>query len=333
MSVQREQALSRAFELIEADQLQEAQDILKPILDTDKDNPDVWWLYAHAVTDPETARIALSYVQRLNPNYPQVDELIDALESRSDEGTRGITALDKEPSFLPPPIPSTLPGMAAADLDLDDDEPDFPDDEADEVPFFQRPLFLLAFGALIFIIIAALVILRPPPEQEGIGPTGTTLIATSQDVSVEASPTLEITPTSTTEAVIGATVEAEVTDDGSGVSTGEEDFSGLYAALTSLNVAESGISIAQTSLGNTLIARVCTEAGPALRQALPAVIMTLAREASALAGEFEAIGANMSDCSNDTTLLMVGAFAEDAQAFADGSLSDAEFQARWQPIS
>ena len=51
-------ALSEAYELIEADNLEEARSVLRFILAEDPDNADAWWLYAHAVEEPETARTA-----------------------------------------------------------------------------------------------------------------------------------------------------------------------------------------------------------------------------------------------------------------------------------
>ena len=53
MSEANEEALEQAYELIEADKLAEAEALLKPVLERDPDNIDAWWLYAHAVRDPD----------------------------------------------------------------------------------------------------------------------------------------------------------------------------------------------------------------------------------------------------------------------------------------
>ncbi|MBZ0304653.1 MAG: hypothetical protein K8I82_01170, partial [Anaerolineae bacterium] len=71
-----EQVLDRAFELIEDGRLEDAQRLLKPLIDADRNNPDVWWLYAHAVTDPEAAQIALQNVLRLDKDYPEAQTLL-----------------------------------------------------------------------------------------------------------------------------------------------------------------------------------------------------------------------------------------------------------------
>jgi len=319
MSVQREQALSKAFELIEADQLQEARTILKPILDTDKDNPDVWWLYAHAVTDPEAAHLALTNVRRLAPDYLNVSELLDALETRASAHLSGSASADGEPSFLPP-VPSTLPGLLGAKAASEDDEPDFLDEEPD-IPIFRRPVFLLILGSIIFVVIAVFVILRPPSEQENISVTP---LITSQEISTNL-PTVEFVATSPSDVTQQSTTLEPATSVG--------DLSGLYDALAPFDVPEDGISISQTNLGNTLVASVCTEAGRKLRDTLPEVIKTFAEQANDLSGEIQALGTRMVDCATNTTLLVIGVSINDAQAYAGGDLSDEVFQSRWQPIS
>ena len=75
-------ALSRAFELVESGDYEEARAILDPILDADKNNADAWWIYAHAATDPDEGREALENVLRINPTYPGAAELIAIARER-----------------------------------------------------------------------------------------------------------------------------------------------------------------------------------------------------------------------------------------------------------
>ncbi len=80
----REQ-LRRAYRYIRHDRTQEAQQILRPLLEREQDNVHAWWLLAHAVTDPEEIRHALICVLTLDPNYPNADkarELLAALDER-----------------------------------------------------------------------------------------------------------------------------------------------------------------------------------------------------------------------------------------------------------
>ncbi len=65
----REQ-LRRAYRYIRHDRTQEAQQILRPLLEREPDNVHAWWLLAHAVTDPEEIRYALTRVLTLDPQLP-----------------------------------------------------------------------------------------------------------------------------------------------------------------------------------------------------------------------------------------------------------------------
>lgn len=86
MSSSLNNLLSQAYGFIEADQLDEAVTLLKPILADNPNNPDAWWLYAHAVENVDDARAALQTVLNLNPNYPEAQRLLDML----DEATKGV---------------------------------------------------------------------------------------------------------------------------------------------------------------------------------------------------------------------------------------------------
>ena len=99
----REQ-LQRAYRYIRHDRTQEAQQILRPLLQADSDNVHAWWLLAHAVTDPEEIRHALTRVLTLDPAYPNADkarQLLDALESRlvTPAGIQEPLALAEDETF------------------------------------------------------------------------------------------------------------------------------------------------------------------------------------------------------------------------------------------
>ncbi|MEO8607677.1 MAG: tetratricopeptide repeat protein [Chloroflexota bacterium] len=350
MSFQKnDEALDKAFELIESDRLDEARAILKPILDTEKDNPDVWWLYAHAVTDPETARLALNNVQRLDPNYLNTGDLLYALENRSPGG--GVTDVaDREPSFLPA-VPSTLPDMPQTGKKPDDDENEwdaFDEDNDDTpVPLFRRPAFLLVVGFLVFLIIAAFVVLnpqsQPPIISETIVPTDASSVAEiptvvfetlapTDAVSIAQVPTVEnivptgevptLEPAMSTFPAIGTTPSSEVS------------FDNIVSALGAFELPGQAVAMEKTTLGNnTVMVSVCTEAGAKLRQTLPAVSDALSTEFQSLPADLDGLGIRMLDCASNTTLLVIGVSTDDIRAFTAGNLDKAAFQAKWQPLN
>ena len=67
--------LQRAHELIEANQHEQAQELLAPLLESESENPAFWWVYTHAVTDGVVGGRALDRVLQLDPTYPGAREL------------------------------------------------------------------------------------------------------------------------------------------------------------------------------------------------------------------------------------------------------------------
>ncbi len=328
MSFQKiDEALDKAFELIESDRLEEARAILKPILDTEKNNPDVWWLYAHSVTDAETARLALNNVQRLDPNYLNTSDLLYALENRSVLGISGSESSDKEPSFLPP-LPSTLPDLPKTEIESDDDEDwDVFDEEKEPygAPLWRRPVFLLAAGLLIFVVIAALVIFSP--QAPSLTVTETVLPTNAE--SVAQIPTVEtVPPTMESVTQISASPVPTVTSSENG-----GDLGNLSVALSAFELPDESISTEISSLGNTLVVSVCSEAGAKLRQTLPLVIDAVATQLPAILEGQDGVAIRMLDCEAGTTLLFIGVQSEDAQAYAGGNLEKSLFHAKWQTLS
>ena len=82
MSDSIQPTLTSAFEMIEVGHPDRAVTLLQPLLTQAADNPDVWWVYAHAVADPQVAHAALTRVLRLEPGYPEAVALLRRLEKQ-----------------------------------------------------------------------------------------------------------------------------------------------------------------------------------------------------------------------------------------------------------
>lgn len=80
-----EKQLQRAFKLIKRDKIDEALDVLQPILADEPDNAHAWWLYAYAATEPRDVRSSLVKVLRLDPNYPNAPKAREMLEKLNQE--------------------------------------------------------------------------------------------------------------------------------------------------------------------------------------------------------------------------------------------------------
>lgn len=208
MSEQTQKTLSEAFDLIEADKLDEARAILVPMLTTHRDNPDVWWLYAHAVTDVDTARMALYNVMRLDPNYPDASELLDQLEKQAASPRDRVTVAETEPAFLAD-IPATLPDLPDLEDEKEFEDVDLDVEEKPEAePASRSRLLLLAvLGVVAVLVIVAIALLTSQPR----GPVIPT--PTSEVIAAQASSTpLAMLPETTPEASATLAIAAEITE-------------------------------------------------------------------------------------------------------------------------
>lgn len=333
MSTNSGDALERAYELIETNRLDEAKAVLKPILETEKDNPDAWWLYAHAVDDPETARIALNNVLRLDSSYPEAKNLLKKLDQGAlDADTfESGTAFHKEPSFLPS-APPTLPGLSKAPpIDDDDDDIDFSDDfddeeEEEESQFSRRGVIIAAIiGALLLVGALAIVIIRPFANQ----PNATASPRATSPVVV-LDPTVETTPVDISSIPTATPITAPSQE--SSLTLTEDTTTSLVSVLEAFDVLPANLAIATTDLGDTLVVDVCSQQGSELREKLPQVMETLANNHELYESVAQAVGARMVDCETNSPLIALGVPLSDAVDYADGTLDSEQFQAKWKPI-
>jgi hypothetical protein len=111
------------------------------------------------------------------------------------------------------------------------------------------------------------------------------------------------------------------------------DLSGISSALAGFTLpSDGGVEFADTSLGKTIVVSVCTTAGKEMRELLPKAMDTLAKASTSYADQAQVVSVKMLDCTANTTLLWIGATIEDATGFANSTLTDKEFQAKWQPV-
>jgi len=79
MSESVQEQLKQAYELIRAKKRKEAIALLLPILKTDENNANAWWLLANALDDPDDAREALQNVLRLRPDHDKAQQMLDQI--------------------------------------------------------------------------------------------------------------------------------------------------------------------------------------------------------------------------------------------------------------
>ncbi|MDX2136954.1 MAG: tetratricopeptide repeat protein [Chloroflexota bacterium] len=158
MSSNLNNVLSQAYGLIEADQLEEAVALLKPILSEQPNNADAWWLYAHAVTNIDDARASLDTVLSIDPEYPEARKLLEMLDeaSRGDFGNP-LNDMSLQPIRTIPALPDESPEFASVDEPFSPVEKEFLSaGEVREKPS-RGGIPWLRIAALALLFICALV--------------------------------------------------------------------------------------------------------------------------------------------------------------------------------
>jgi hypothetical protein len=323
------QVLTQAYDLIEADQLDEAKAVLEPVVNQEKDNADAWWLYAHAVNDTATARNALQNVLRIDPSYPDAAELLKTLDTTFPSPLRQIGRIERLPD-LPPTLPEKLDEEWA---------------EGKPSRRFPRQLALFIPIIVIIVVLGLLVILNQAGPAAVSTPTVTPLeqagVPTLSAEDFTPLPVDTLAPSTTTEEVAPTDSIAETTpkpETPSGQvptnnpqqSNAGDPYQPVYDALISFTLPRNSVEVTDTDMGSTLLVSICSIAGPEMRTALPEAMSGIASASESLPADVEAIGARMLNCGNNTPLLVIVVRRDDAVAYANGELTDQEFQALWR---
>jgi hypothetical protein len=439
MSDIRSLALSRAYELVEAGKSDEARTVLEPILQNAPDNVDAWWIYAHAVTDPDDARRALENVVRIDPHYAGATDLLQTLNDEY--------PLREEAPLVPEPV---IADTVESDVPEVDEEPEetYAEQRTYEparVPAAEEPsrswLPVAIVAGIIVLLFVVLVLILPsltgpalptptvasvssnttpqpttpllldeteeivqespaatsealtipvgtvaPTEEQPIVATESTpgsdivstdtplplspntplpaletatpeeqettivIVATDTQSATEqlVTPALtaQLLPTespaaevSTQPSAVPATTRTtmsdatEATAEAESVSTDvtEVEYTEyLSEALQSFALADPSIEQAQTSYGDTVLARVCTSEGPLLRETLRSVMDILSNEADVIPQDIPAIGVRLINCDDDRTLRIISVDRASASAYVAGDAGESEFEAQWR---
>lgn len=333
------QTFNEAYELIEQGNLATARQLLDDIRAENENDPDFWWLYAHAVEDEEAGQEALNRVRQLRPDYLGVDSLVQKA---------GISPPASLQSLRPPP--QSLPDLPTKDID--DEFSDFDDDEFDiDEPSSgrnRRNLMILAGIAIVAIILAALFVPSLLNDDETATPILTTIVvqptvatpiqatAASIDSTEAVDPTdddIEPTVMPTDEVTLTEDV-ADPTDDDTepteAVEPTDGDYADLAAQVSQFNVPDEGVDVGETLLGNTLLISTCSPPGPVATQSILGIITVLKGET--IGDEIEAIGFRITNCSDDTVSRIIGVARADFDDFASDTITAQELQGLMRPI-
>ncbi len=207
MSNEIQSKLDEAFAYVEADRLEDALQVVSPILESDPENADAWWIYSYAVTDPREAYRALNNVKRLAPDYDGISEMITTFNSQYPEI---VEELASDP--LPAPKTPVKPALPPLPMpEAPSQRPALP--QIENVPQYTRSvdefdpainggkqqrssLPLIAFiAALVVIGLVAVLLLTNNPSTTQV-PTATLVTAVAENgVNTDIPSVIDTTPT------------------------------------------------------------------------------------------------------------------------------------------
>ena len=356
--------LQHAYELIENDDLEQAQTILTPLLETDDDNPALWWVYSHALRDRAIGQLALDRVLELDPSFPGAGELkADVLEVES-----------RDPDLVELELHTSGGAQTASGIDIDDWEDLQPvlETESDSTGG-RRGFVILAVILLIVVSSAALVIsgtvdisellsgILPSPEPAIIVVSAPTEAVAATEVNAvaiatQAEPDATQEPTSipTAEDEVEATAQATEVETKEAIAQPSPEATPTTEATPSLdeptnplsafvrdvadNISEFEISRASavhnTLLGNTLVIQFCAVPGREFNARLNHVMNAMVGLVDGIPEDIEAVAAGLLNCDDEeASLRIIGVPVNVMQEYADEEIDAKDFQRAWQPLS
>ncbi len=361
--------LKRAYRAIKHDQPEEAQAIIRPILEAEPNNAHAWWLLAYAVDDPSEVRHALTRVLEIDPNYTNAPKARDMLAKINEQ-------------FPPEPEPSGFDSpfdTGAATFGSDDflsaspfDEPaaaetfDAYEDSFDEAltqaddDFFaapdlfadleepaetaaelrSRPLRRDELQAALEPKTSLDPETRAALEEQAARRQGRGgrlfrlfLITITIPILVVVALFLLFREEDKEQKDPGELQSVEMepgTIDDVLIATGNE------VRLANLS-DDSKVIVAETSAGNTLFVEMCSQPGPDLPQRAMQGMEIAARQTPTLQGQLDAVGVAIHLCGSPQYDMLYRAYVPlaDAVQYANGELGEgavgqAAFQKLWK---
>ena len=229
--------------------LSRRRSILTPLLESDDENPALWWVYTHALRDRAIGQLALDRVLELDPAYPGAGELKnDLLEVES-----------RDPDLVELELHTSGGAQTASGIDIDDWEDLQPELQTDADSTGGRRGFVLLAVILLFVVSgAALVVTGTVDISEllsGILPSP------EPAVIVVAAPTEAVAPTEVQAEATATQAEQDATQEPALISTAEDD---VEPTAQTIVVEATEVETEEPTTQPSLEASPTTEASPTL---------------------------------------------------------------------
>lgn len=325
---ENQQALEQAYQLIEAGQLGEARGVLEGVLAKNQNSADAWWLYAHAVEDPQQAVKALENVKRLDPTNNDVNALLQTARQQA-----GVEASPDE------------------DFDIDFDDDDL-SPVADDAPDDGRRRTFIILGAIVGLVLLGVIILIASPRggdkpattpdgtfvSQGINPTATTGVIVNQTPIVISTATSSVVDVLATSDVIQVatpntdTSQIIPTNTATVPVTNEISVEAFLASLSMDYPTNGTTETVETVLGATLLVPMCTVRGDTHTQLIPSAMNGLSQHINQLPSDYVGVGVRFLDCSTNETINVMVVPSLSALEYANNDLSEQDFRRAWRVV-
>jgi hypothetical protein len=324
------QTFNEAYDLIEQGNLTAARQLLDTIRAENQNNPDFWWVYAHALEDEQAGREALQQVQLLQPDYPGIDNLLQKAR---------MSVAQTLPTTRPRQSLPDLPNTGSRDDDFGEmDDDDFAVDEPLQGNNRRNMLLLGGAAAVVLFILAAMIIpgLLENETQPTATPLAQAIVPTDEPTATEPLIIPSDEPTATEPLIIPsdeptATKEiAAPTDEPTAEPNTADGYSELAAQLSDYEVPANGIEVGETLLGNTFLVTTCSTPGPVANQSILNIVNTIKGET--LPADITAIGFRIANCADGTVLRIVGVARSSFDDFAADNITAQQLQGMLRPI-
>ncbi len=354
MSKAKSTALQNAHELIERGELEAAQELLVPLLESDADDAGVWWVYAHAVRDIGIGQAALRRVLELDPLYPGARELAQDM-NRVEAPLLTANPLTANESV----------DAQRADIDIDDWEDLQPAVGAPQTNQQSARIgTTVLVTALLLLIVGGVLIATGAIDinqlLSGIlsTPQPSTLVeapaqpSDSDTFSIgTAVPQEEISPLSTMQdqAAAGVEIAGTLVPEQTTEPTPTFAPSPTYVPLpkaesdfvqrVAQQIDEFSLDAQQSFLiysnaGNTLVLQTCALPGADFNAKVASMIQAVVTLADKIPAELDALAAGLLNCDDPgASLHLIGTEARLIRDFASGAIDDRDFQREWKQLA
>ncbi len=355
----REQ-LKEAYRFIREDQPEQAQQIIRPILDADPENVHAWWLLAYSVDDPYQVRDALNRVLELDPNYsnaPKAREMLQTLEDTYFSVSPGAesAALSGADMYEAETLGTEGGSFFADTFDYEsdqetgliDDDYGTVDDSFFDASYEDDPLRV-----------------DDPGDEDDIGnlfdATGTDALGLDAEERAVAEERagqrsgrgrrtllllLLVILAGIAAAVLLLREDGKKASDPEQLAALEIDSAALDSAaaaaqadMTSVGVGtQPRAVVAESELGTTLFAEFCHDSSRELAQDIALAMQLVTQRAVSAAADIDAVGVSVNRCAPDVQDTLYRAYVpvEAAQSYVNGDFGSGEagwaaYQQRWQ---